>query len=221
MYAAWNNAIPVLRVAMLRQGVRLPDIPATDGRWRPCEVVGASVRGTGRYLLFPTPPVCALFKADGDSRATVAWYSDASRILTMQQQQRVMHAIAQLPAETDEALVELVRAPEEAGGAKMSNAVPPAAKPHIAPPDNPVLVPCSPPLTAHAPSPRTGALSTATAVLSGLLNEGPTPTMRIFASARAMGISVGTVRRAGKLLRVVAIRSGFGGDGGWAWRLPR
>lgn len=95
MFANWKGALPKLRIAMEKHGLRLPDIPVIDGRWRCCEHIDRHANGIGRYLIFPTPPACALFRAEG--QAPVAWYGDADRILTMWQQQRSAHAMARLP----------------------------------------------------------------------------------------------------------------------------
>ncbi len=57
--------------------------------------------------------------------------------------------------------------------------------------------------------------------LEGYLEDGPMPVDAVLKAATANEISEKTLRRAKDELKVKAERSGFGGDGGWTWRLPQ
>jgi hypothetical protein len=56
--------------------------------------------------------------------------------------------------------------------------------------------------------------------LAAMLADGPVAVKILEEEAKEAGHSWATVRRAGDALEVTTERSGYGADGGWAWRLP-
>ena len=62
-------------------------------------------------------------------------------------------------------------------------------------------------------------LDEAIAFLRGALRDGPRPVLEVEAEARAMALSLRTLRRARMELGVVAARKGFGPGGQWLWAL--
>jgi putative DNA primase/helicase len=64
------------------------------------------------------------------------------------------------------------------------------------------------------------ALANACQWLQGVLANGPVPSSEIWAMARREHIASGTVKRAQAQLRVKPVKSGFGKDAAWHWKLP-
>jgi putative DNA primase/helicase len=63
-------------------------------------------------------------------------------------------------------------------------------------------------------------LQQAVEFLRRMLVQGPLPSQQAWEEARKAGYSKRTFDRARKVLRVQAIRSGYGGKGWWVLRLP-
>jgi hypothetical protein len=63
-------------------------------------------------------------------------------------------------------------------------------------------------------------LQQAVEFLRRMLGQGPLPSQQVWEQARKAGYSKRTFDRARKVLRVQAIRSGYGGKGWWVLRLP-
>jgi len=60
----------------------------------------------------------------------------------------------------------------------------------------------------------------AKAFLRDLLADGPVSSKKALAAATKNGISLATLKRAQKSLKIKAVKSGFAKSGGWSWELP-